>query len=96
MQEATIAWQDTHDYISRTLKEHAGHMTVTVLTSGDTKWHLHLGPYRAARDLGMLEVVISAPSPHVVDVLVAMGGMFARKAWFILVSINHISHAPTA
>jgi len=92
----TVTGIDHSEEVVQALMEHAGHATVTTLTTSEARWHIHPGPYRAAAAKGMLDVVVAVPSTHVADAIVAMGGLHAKTAVMALVPITYISHAPAA
>jgi hypothetical protein len=92
----TVVWQDKNALLSSTLQSHAQHLAIAHLTNSDAHWHLHPSPYQSAQEARELDTIISAPSRHVTDIILALSCMFARLAVFILVPITYISHAPAA
>jgi hypothetical protein len=70
------------------------HLTLLPLSPAPVADHLHAGPYRAASAAGHLPVVLSAPSPHALDMVAGLSATFASHASFLLAPATYLSHAP--
>ena len=76
------------------LQEQYAHMRT--LTKEGVQWHIHPGPYRAARQAEMINVILGTTSQHVTNVAVALSCMYAKHLAYILTTVTYISHAPAA
>ena len=68
----TLVGMTMSKHIEKFLKAECTHMDVRTLTDAGLKWHLHPGPYRAAKLADKLGFILVAPSQHVTDIVVAM------------------------
>jgi hypothetical protein len=92
----SIVGTELTEPIATRLEAGCAHMDARILTNEGLEWHLHPGPYRAARKANKLGVIIAAPSQHVIDIVVALSCMYAMHLACILVPVTYISHAPAA
>jgi hypothetical protein len=92
----TVAGTELTRDLAEELERQCAHMDVHALTNTGLKWHLHPGPYKAARLADTMDVVIAAPSQHVTDVIVALSCMFAKHLACIFIPVTYLSHAPMA